>query len=112
MFSIFERGVDPFPADVPPLPRRFLGFMWVCSRGMRGYILGMMVLTAILGAFEAWLFSALGRVVDWLAKSPPAELWARERGHLLMLAGILIGSIVFAGAQSLLKQQTLAGNFA
>jgi ATP-binding cassette, subfamily B, multidrug efflux pump len=112
MFSIFERGVNPFPADVPPLPRRFLGFMWICSRGMRGYIVGMMVLTAIFGAFEAWLFSALGQVVDWLAKTPPAELWARERGHLLLLAGILIASIGLAAAQSLIKQQTLAGNFA
>ncbi|HWM69732.1 MAG TPA: ABC transporter ATP-binding protein [Steroidobacteraceae bacterium] len=112
MFSIFERGVNPFPADVPPLPRRFLGFMWICSRGMRGYIVGMMVLTAIFGAFEAWLFSALGQVVDWLAKTPPAELWVRERGHLLLLAGILIASIGLAAAQSLIKQQTLAGNFA
>jgi ATP-binding cassette subfamily B multidrug efflux pump len=112
MFSIFERGVNPFPADVPPLPRSFLGFMWICSRGMRGYIIGMMILTAILGAFEAWLFSALGRVVDLLSKTPPAQLWAREQRHLLVLAGILIASILFAGAQSLLKQQTLAGNFA
>jgi ATP-binding cassette subfamily B multidrug efflux pump len=112
MFSIFERWVNPFPADVPPLPRSFLEFAWTCSLGTRRYIGGMMVLTAIFGAFEAWLFSALGQVVDWLAKTPPAQLWARERPHLLLLAGILLASIALAAAQSLLKQQTLSSNFA
>jgi ATP-binding cassette subfamily B multidrug efflux pump len=112
MFSIFERWVNPFPADVPVLPRRFASFMWTCSRGMRGYIGAMTLLTAALGAFEAWLFSVLGRVVDWLAKIPPAQLWQKERGHLLALAGILTGSIVLVAAQTLIKQQALAGNFA
>src|SRR3954464_16020909 len=96
MFSIFERWVNPFPADVPVLPRQFLRFMWICSRGMRRYILAMMLLTAIFGAFEAWLFSALGQVVDWLAKTPPPELWARERGHLILLGSILVASILLA----------------
>ena len=112
MFSIFERWVNPFPADVPVLPRRFAGFVWACSRGMRIYIGAMMLLTVSIGAFEAWLFSALGRVVDWLANIPPAQLWARERSHLLMLAGLLLASIVLVGAQTLIKQQALAGNFA
>jgi ATP-binding cassette, subfamily B, multidrug efflux pump len=112
MFAIFERWVNPFPAAVPVLPRKFLSFLWICSRGMRRYILAMMLLTAIFGAFEAWLFSALGEVVDWLANTPPQQLWARERGHLMLLAGILAASILLAGAQSLVKQQTLAANFA
>jgi len=112
MFSIFERWVNPFPAAVPLLPRQFLSFLWICSRGMRRYIAAMMLLTAIFGAFEAWLFSVLGQVVDWLAKTPPQELWARERGHLLLLAGILTASIALAAGQSLIKQQTLAANFA
>jgi ATP-binding cassette subfamily B multidrug efflux pump len=112
MFSIFERWVDPFPTDVPALPRRFFSFLWVCSRGMRLYIGAMMLLTASIGAFEAWLFSALGRVVDWLAKIPAAQLWTRERSHLLMLGTILLGSTLLVALQSLIKQQALAGNFA
>lgn len=112
MFAIFERWVNPFPAAVPVLPRKFLSFMWICSRGLRRYILAMMLLTALFGAFEAWLFSALGQVVDWLAKTPPQELWVRERGHLLLLGGVLVASILLAAGQSLLKQQTIAANFA
>jgi len=112
MFSIFERWVNPFPAQVPLLPQKFLRFAWECSKGMRRYIGVMMLLTAIFGAFEAWLFSALGQVVDWLARTPPQQLWARERDHLLLLAGILTASIALAAGQSLIKQQTLAANFA
>ncbi len=113
MFSILERWVNPFPDDpVPVLPRTFLRFLWTCSRGTRLYIGGMMFLTAAIGAFEAWLFSALGKVVDWLSQVPAAQLWAREREHLLMLAGILLSSIFMVALQTMLKRQTLAGNFA
>src|ERR1700755_7617 len=79
MFSIFERWVDPFPPVVPVLPRKFLSFVWICSRGMRRYIGAMMLLTAIFGAFEAWLFSALGQVVDWLGEKPAPGLGAGGR---------------------------------
>ncbi len=58
------------------------------------------------------LFAMLGRVVDWLAKVEPSKLWTDQRGHLLLLAAILAGSVTLIGLQSLLKQQTLAGNFA
>jgi ATP-binding cassette subfamily B multidrug efflux pump len=78
---------------------------------MRVYIGAMMLLTAVIGAFEAWLFSVLGRVVDWLSKTPPALLWTKERTHLLMLAGILAASIAMVALQTLIKQQSLAGNF-
>jgi ATP-binding cassette subfamily B multidrug efflux pump len=51
-------------------------------------------------------------VVDWLAKIPPARLWAEQRASLLALAGVLLGSTLLVGLQSLIKQQALAGNFA
>jgi ATP-binding cassette, subfamily B, multidrug efflux pump len=112
MFSIFERWVNPFPeGPVPLLPRGFISFLWSCSKGMRVYIGAMMLLTAIIGAFEAWLFSVLGRVVDWLSVTPPALLWTKERTHLLMLAAILVASIAMVALQTLIKQQSLAGNF-
>jgi ATP-binding cassette subfamily B multidrug efflux pump len=66
----------------------------------------------MIGIFEALLFSFLGRVVDWLAKVEPSRLWTEQRGHLMLLAAILTGSIALIGLQSLLKQQALAGNFA
>ena len=113
MFRYFEKLVAPYPdAAPPPLPRGFFAFLWACARGMRRYIAAMTLFTAVIGVFEALLFSVLGRVVDWLAKVQPSRLWAEQRGHLLLLAAILAGSVLLIGLQSLLKQQTLAGNFA
>ncbi|MBS0445800.1 MAG: ABC transporter ATP-binding protein [Proteobacteria bacterium] len=85
--------------------------MWACSDGLRGLILYMTLCTAAIGAFEALLFSMLGQVVDWLGAVKPAELWQHERGRLLLLAAILLGSPVLIALQTLLKHQALAANF-
>jgi ATP-binding cassette subfamily B multidrug efflux pump len=111
LFGLFERLVHPYP-EAPPAtpPRGFFAFVWSCTEGLRLYVAGMAALTALVGAFEALLFSMLGQIVDWLAKVPPAELWARERGTLLLLAGILLASPLFVALYTLLKHQTLSGN--
>jgi len=46
------------------------------------------LLTAAIGAFEALLFSMMGRIVDWLAAVAPARLWTEQRTTLLALAGV------------------------
>jgi ATP-binding cassette subfamily B multidrug efflux pump len=113
LFRYFESLVSPYPDAPPPaLPRGFFAFLWACARGARRYIAAMTFLTAVIGVFEALLFSFLGRVVDWLAKVEPSRLWTEQRAHLLLLAAVLAGSVVLIGLQSLLKQQALAGNFA
>ena len=113
MFRYFEQLVSPYPnAPPPPLPRGFFAFLWACARGLRRYIAAMTLFTAVIGVFEALLFSFLGRIVDWLAKVEPSRLWTEQRGHLALLAAILAASTLLVAFQSLLKQQALAGNFA
>ena len=56
--------------------------------------------TALIGAFEALLFSMLGNVVDWLSHVPPTELWSASRGKLLLLAGILLASPLAVALQT------------
>jgi ATP-binding cassette subfamily B multidrug efflux pump len=113
LFRYFENLVSPYPnTPPPPLPHGFFAFLWACARGVRRYIAAMTLFTAVIGVFEALLFSFLGRVVDWLAKVQPSRLWTEQRGHLMLLAAVLAGSSALIGLQSLLKQQTLAGNFA
>jgi len=113
LFRYFENLVSPYPnTPPPPLPHGFFAFLWACARGVRRYIAAMTLFTAVIGVFEAMLFSMLGHVVDWLAKVEPSRLWTEQRGHLVLLAAVLTGSIMLIGLQSLLKQQTLAGNFA
>ena len=113
MFSWFERLVSPFP-ETPPAqpPAGFFAFVWAATKGMRGFILLLAVLTALIGAFEALLFAMLGGIVDWLSKIPPAQLWMQERDNLLLLLVVLLASPVLVAAQALIKYQTLNGNFA
>ena len=112
VFIWFERLIHPYPDAPPaPAPRGFFPFLWECTRGLRRYILAMTLLTAVIGAFEALLFSMMGHIVDWLAATAPSRLWTEQRGTLLLLAAVLAGSLLLVTLQSTLKQQALAGNF-
>ena len=112
MFSWFEQRVNPFPKDaIQPPPRRFWTFVWSCTAGMRPYLIVMTILTALLGVFEALLFAMMGKVVDWLGDTPPGLFWQLEKHTLLMLAVILLCSTFLLALQTLLKHQSLAGNF-
>jgi ATP-binding cassette subfamily B multidrug efflux pump len=112
VFRRFETLVSPYPdAPAAPPPRGFFAFMWACSEGLRPWIFGMALLTAVVGAFEAMLFAMLGHVVDWLGATAPGQLWTQQRGTLLLLAGILAASPLVVALQTMLKHQTLAGNF-
>ncbi|HOX67469.1 MAG TPA: ABC transporter ATP-binding protein [Burkholderiaceae bacterium] len=111
MFSKFEKLLDPYPEAAPTVPPRGLvPFVWACTAGARGLVLGMILLTASIGVFEAYLFNMLGDIVDWLGRVEPSKLWAQERTHLLLLAAILLGSPLIIALQTLIKHQSLAAN--
>ncbi|MDD2832590.1 MAG: ABC transporter ATP-binding protein [Methylotenera sp.] len=112
MLRWFERLLNPFPEkEISPPANALWPFLWQCTQGSRRLILVMTLFTAMLGGFEAFLFAVMGKVVDWLSTTTPAELWASEGRHLLLLAGLLLLSPVIIGVQTLIKHQTLAGNF-
>src|SRR5258705_2836221 len=52
----------------------------------------------------------VGKVVDWLAKVEPSQLWAAQRTNLLLLAAILLASPLLIAFQTIIKHQALAGN--
>jgi len=112
MFRWFENLVYPFPdQEMISPPKSFWAFIWTCTKGMRVYILCMTVLTGLIGAFEALLFAMMGKVVDTLSEIAPQTIWTNHRHELLILAGVLIFSTVVIWFQTLLKHQSLAGNF-
>lgn len=112
MFRFFESRVDPYPDSTPaPAPKGFFAFLWAGTQGLRPFVLGLTLLTASIGAFEAVLFAMLGKVVDWLATVDPANLWAEEGSTLGILAGIIAASIGLVALQTTIKHQALAGNF-
>ena len=112
MLNWFEQRIDPYPQASPRVPPKgFAPFVWACTEGVRPFLAAMTLLTAAIGAFEALLFSMLGHVVDWLGQTPAEQLWQRQRGHLLLMAAILLASPLLVSLQTLIKHQAMAGNF-
>ncbi|WIT14430.1 ABC transporter ATP-binding protein [Paucibacter sediminis] len=112
MFSWFERLVHPFPEAAPAQPPAgFFRFVWAGTQGMRAVILGVTLLTAGIGAFEALLFAMLGSVVDFLSQVPAERLWAEHKDRLALLAAILLASPLLIALQAMCKYQGLSSNF-
>ena len=112
MLRWFENILDPFPADeIAAPPNALWPFVWSCTKGSRLFILMMTLFTAIIGGFEAILFAVMGKIVDWLGRTSPDMLWVTEKHHLLLLAGLLLLTPLLIAVQTLIKHQTLAGNF-
>ena len=112
MFRLFEQLLHPYPEAEPDLPPAgFFAFMWACTEGLRGYIVGLAVLSALISGYEAWLFSVLGQVVDWAARTPPGSFLAAHGEALGVFAAVLLASIGLVACESLLKRQTLAMNY-
>jgi ATP-binding cassette subfamily B multidrug efflux pump len=112
VFKRFEALVSPYPeAEPPALPKTFFAFLWENTRGLRPLLLVLTLLTAVIGAFEAILFSMMAHVVDLLSTVKPAELWAREGRTLAMLAGVMAASVGVAGLWALIKYQAVFSNF-
>lgn len=112
LFKSFENRINPFPQHaVATPPKRFWAFAWRCTEGMRPYIIGMTLFTGLIGAFEGFLFALIGRVVDKLSLTTPQTMWAENSTHLIWLGIVLVASTLLIAAQTLLKHQSLAGNF-
>ena len=104
--------MEAFPATIPDLPpHRFIAFLWGCTEGSRGWVLLLMALTAAIGIFDAVLFAALGRAVDWLGQVQPALLWHERGGLLGLIAAVIAGSVVLVWLQTTVQHQVLAINF-
>ena len=112
MFSWFENKVNPYPDTAPTLPKMgLLPFLYSCTEGVRGWIVALMLVTASIGAFEAYLFSMMGEVVDWLNAFKAHELWQQKRVPIIWMLSLIALSPLVVLLQSLLKFQTLQGNF-
>ena len=112
MFKRFEKLVHPYPPAAPAVAPETLGaFLVYASKGVRRYFVGLALLTALIGSFEAFLFALLGMVVDWLAATPPAEFFATKATELWLVGGFLVFSIVLVILADLVKYQALFGNF-
>jgi ATP-binding cassette subfamily B multidrug efflux pump len=67
----------------------------------------MTILTGLIGAFEALLFSMLGKLIDWLGHSSPEHFLADQRVHLWILAAILAASPLVIALAAWIKYQAI-----
>ncbi len=112
VFKRFEALVPTYPeAEPPPLPKTFFAFLWQNTRGLRPFLLGLMLLTAVIGSFEALLFAMMAHIVDLLAQVKPSELWQLHGHTLALLAAVLVVSVAFSGLWALIKYQAVFSNF-
>jgi ATP-binding cassette, subfamily B, multidrug efflux pump len=112
VFRLFEKLLHPYPETEPDLPPEgFFAFMWACMEGLRQYIVALAFLSALVSGFEAWLFSVLGQIVDWAAKTPPDRFLAEHGPRLGVFAAILGISVGAVALEALLKRQTLSMNY-
>ncbi|WP_342651331.1 ABC transporter ATP-binding protein [Pseudomonas sp. REB1044] len=112
MLRVLERWLDPFPPDeAPPPPMGLARFMWACTRGARGYIVALALLSAAVSVYEAWLFAFLGQVVDLLAKWQVGEAVTAEETRVVWGVGaVLVISIALVAARTMVQHQVLAIN--
>ena len=112
IFNWFESRIDPYPDTEPTPPQSgLLPFIWSCLHGLRGWLLTLMILTAGIGVFEAYLFQMMGKLVDWMTTLSPTQLWQEKRWGLLTMLGLIALSPLWVFVQSSLRFQTLQGNF-
>lgn len=112
MYNWFEKRLNPFPTPLLKVDSQALWpFLWRSVKGAKRYLFGMTIFTAMIAAFEAFLFAIIGKVVDWLATVDPATLWAEEGTRIIGIGLLLLLSAIPIVLTTYLKHQTLAGNF-
>ena len=114
LFRFFENRLSAFPDTPMPLPSPrdgLLMFLWACTKGLRGWLLLFMILSAGIGIYEAMLFAWIGDIVDWLGIYTPQNLWQEKGDTLLLMLAVLIVSPFWIALSSLIHFQTLQGVF-
>ncbi|WP_088330553.1 ABC transporter ATP-binding protein [Lacimicrobium sp. SS2-24] len=113
MFSFFERLVQAFPKESPQQPPgNLLEFCWYYSKGMKGALLSLSLLSAVVAILEVSLFGYLGQLVDWFSTRNPETFLQEEQASLLWMTLVIL--VLLPGAiilHSLINHQTLLGNF-
>ena len=112
MLRWFEQRLDPFPlAEAPVPPKGLFSFIWACTRGARGYVALLALLSASVSIYEAWLFAFLGQVVDLLsAWQSGTGASAHEQRVLWGIGIVLIASVVLVALRTMVQHQVLAIN--
>ena len=113
MFRFFESLVDPYApyAETDTPPTRLWPFLRDYLRPAFR-VMGWTILAVLaVAVIEIWLIWYVGRIVDVLGDTPPAEVWARHGLELVAVAAfILLARPLIQTASAALLNQSLMPN--
>ena len=114
LFSWLERRVDSFPPIQPQMPEASTwGFIRFYARPFLPLIITGLFLSVLIAIIEVRVFAFVGRLVDILNKTDPANFWAEHKWEVLFYGAL---SVAIQPALSALgdsvENQGLRGNFA
>jgi ATP-binding cassette, subfamily B, multidrug efflux pump len=99
MFALFESIIDPLAPgrDARP-PDSLVRFIWHYVRPVWKTLAVLIVVAGIVALIEVSLFDFVGRIIDLMKDTPPAELFADYGVTLLWMAAVvvLLRPLVFA----------------
>src|SRR4051794_27684627 len=91
MFRRFQKLADPFIAfDDGTPPNRVWPFLVQHLAPLRHIIAISLVLSVIGAGIEVWLIGYAGTLVDTLAATTPAQLWALHGTELIAVAAVVL----------------------
>ena len=113
MFAWFENLINPFPPEEPTQPpKTLLAFCWHYTKGIWPLIAAVSTLGAVIALLEVYLFSFLGKVVDWLSTADRETFLADEGEQLVFMTVIMLVCIPLVSILwNLLAHQSLFGNY-
>ena len=92
MFRFFESLVDPYApypeTDTPP--DRLWPFLRAYLRPANRVMVWTVLSILAVALIEIWLIWYVGRLVDVLGDTPPAEVWARHGLELMLVAAFIL----------------------
>ena len=114
LFGWLERRVDSFPSTQPQMPEASTwGFIRFYARPFLPLIITGLFLSVLIAIIEVRVFAFVGRLVDILNKTDPANFWAEHKWEVLFYGAL---SVAIQPALSALgdsvENQGLRGNFA
>ncbi|ADD39734.1 ABC transporter ATP-binding protein [Stackebrandtia nassauensis] len=104
MFRRLGDLADPFLPDPPHNPpTRVWPFLKLQLRPLRHIITASLLFSAASAAVEVWLIFYTGQLVDTLAATTPARLWAEHGLELVLVAALflILRPLLWTGRESL-----------
>ncbi len=114
MFRFFENLVDPYvdhPDNNTP-PTKLWPFLRDYARPFQSVFWVTGILSVIIAGVEVWLIAYMGRIIDMLTDSTPAQVWSLYGVELLLVAlFVLTLRPALHIAQVALLNNTIVPNF-